>query len=70
MIPLIVMIGLDMLMRSTRPPHWKLWLYPMQFAQWFLMAPITLFFTAMPALDAQIRLALGFRLDYKVTEKA
>lgn len=70
MVPLIVMIGLDMLMRPKRPPHWKLWLYPVQFAQWFLMAPITLFFTAMPALDAQIRLALGFRLDYKVTEKA
>jgi hypothetical protein len=70
MIPLIVMIGLDMLMRPKRPAHWKLWLYPMQFAQWFLMAPITLFFTALPALDAQIRLALGFRLDYKVTEKA
>ena len=70
MIPLIVMIGLDMMMRPKRPAHWKLWLYPVQFAQWFLMAPITLFFTAMPALDAQIRLALGFRLDYKVTEKA
>jgi hypothetical protein len=70
MIPLIVMIGLDMMMRPKRPVHWKIWLYPVQFAQWFLMAPITLFFTAMPALDAQIRLALGFRLDYKVTEKA
>jgi len=70
MIPLLVMIGLDMMMRPARPPHWKVWLYPMQFAQWLLMAPITLFFTAMPALDAQIRLALGFRLDYKVTEKA
>jgi len=70
MIPLIVMIVLDMRMRPTRPRHWKLWLYPVQFVQWLLMAPITLFFTAMPALDAQIRLALGRRLEYKVTEKA
>jgi len=70
MIPLIVMIGLDMMMRPTRPRHWKMWLYPVQFAQWLLMAPITLFFTAMPALDAQVRLALGRRLEYKVTEKA
>lgn len=70
MVPLILMIGLDMMMRPTRPAGWKIWLYPVQFAQWFLMAPITLFFTALPALDAQIRLALGFRLDYKVTEKA
>ena len=70
MIPLILMIVLDMLMRPKRPSSWKPWLYPVQFAQWMLMAPITLFFTAMPALDAQIRLALGRRLEYKVTEKA
>jgi hypothetical protein len=70
MIPLIVMIILDMMMRPARPKHWKIWLYPIQFVQWLLMAPITLFFTAMPALDAQIRLALGRRLEYKVTEKA
>ncbi len=69
-IPLVVMIILDMMMRPERPKRWKMWLYPVQFAQWFLMAPITLFFTAAPALDAQIRLALGRRLEYKVTEKA
>jgi hypothetical protein len=70
MIPLLMMIVLDMMMRPERPKRWKVWLYPVQFAQWTLMAPITLFFTAMPALDAQIRLALGRRLEYKVTEKA
>ncbi len=70
MIPLIMMIILDMMMRPERPKRWKVWLYPVQFIQWTLMAPITLFFTAMPALDAQVRLALGRRLEYKVTEKA
>ena len=70
MIPLIGMIILDMMMRPRRPKRWKVWLYPIQFVQWALMAPITLFFTALPALDAQIRLALGRRLEYKVTEKA
>ncbi len=70
MIPLLLMIVLDMMMRPERPKRWKIWLYPVQFAQWMLMAPITLFFTAMPALDAQVRLALGRRLEYKVTEKA
>ena len=69
-IPLVLMIILDMVMRPARPKRWKVWLYPVQFAQWTLMAPITLFFTAMPALDAQVRLALGRRLEYKVTEKA
>ncbi len=70
MIPLIGMIILDMMMRPERPKRWTVWLYPVQFVQWMLMAPITLFFTALPALDAQIRLALGRRLEYKVTEKA
>jgi len=70
MIPLIGMIVLDMMMRPQRPSRWPVWLYPVQFAQWLLMAPITLFFTALPALDAQVRLALGRRLEYKVTEKA
>jgi hypothetical protein len=69
-IPLVGMIILDMMMRPARPKRWKVWLYPIQFAQWTLMAPITLFFTALPALDAQVRLALGRRLEYKVTEKA
>jgi len=70
MIPLFGMIVLDMMMRPARPKRWPVWLYPVQFGQWMLMAPITLFFTAMPALDAQVRLALGRRLEYKVTEKA
>jgi hypothetical protein len=70
MIPLAAMILLDMMMRPPRPSTWKVWLYPVQFAQWVLMAPITLFFTALPAVDAQVRLALGRRLEYKVTEKA
>jgi hypothetical protein len=70
MLPLIGMIILDMMMRPSRPKRWKVWLYPVQFVQWMLMAPITLFFTALPAVDAQIRLALGRRLEYKVTEKA
>lgn len=70
MLPLVGMIILDMFMRPERPKTWKRWLYPVQFVQWMLIGPITLFFTAMPALDAQIRLALGRRLEYKVTEKA
>jgi cellulose synthase/poly-beta-1,6-N-acetylglucosamine synthase-like glycosyltransferase len=70
MVPLAGMIILDMLMRPARPKTWPLWLYPVQFAQWLLMAPITFFFTALPAIDAQVRLALGRRLEYKVTEKA
>jgi len=70
MVPLLVMVGMDTLMRPKRPKHFPIWLLPVQYVQWFLMAFITFFFTALPALDAQIRLMLGKRLEYRVTEKA
>ncbi len=68
--PLLLLITLDAIMRPKRPSSFRWWLYPFQYVQWFLMALITLFSSALPALDAQIRLALGKRLEYKVTEKA
>jgi hypothetical protein len=67
---LVLMIIIDTMMRPPRPSGWPFWLYPVQYAQWFLMAPITLIFSALPGLDAQVRLALGKRLEYRVTEKA
>ncbi len=67
---LILLITLDTIMRPSRPPEFRWWHFPFQYAQWFLMAVITLFSSALPALDAQVRLALGKRLEYKVTEKA
>ena len=70
MVPLITMIVMDVIMRPRRPSTFPVWLFPVQYAQWFLMAAITFFFGALPSLDAQIRLALGKRLEYKVTEKA
>ena len=70
MVPLAVMVGLDTFMRPRRPASFPIWLYPVQYAQWFFMAAITFLFGALPALDAQLRLALGRRLEYKVTEKA
>lgn len=69
-IPLIVMILMDTFMRPPRPKGLPWWYFPVQFVQWVAMAPITFFFTALPAMEAQIRLALGKRLEYKVTEKA
>ncbi len=69
-IPLIIMILMDTFMRPPRPKGLPWWYFPVQFVQWVAMAPITFFFTAAPAMEAQIRLALGKRLEYKVTEKA
>ncbi len=70
MLPLIVLIVLDTIMRPKPPRDFRWWLFPVQYAQWFLMAPITFLFMALPALDAQMRLMLGRRLEYRVTEKA
>lgn len=67
---LVLLVILDTIVRPKRPAGFPRRLYPAQFLQWFLMAPITFLFMALPALEAQIRLALGKRLEYKVTEKA
>jgi hypothetical protein len=67
---LVLMIAIDTMMRPSRPKGWGWWLFPVQYGQWFLMAPITFLFSALPGLDAQVRLALGKRLEYVVTEKA
>ncbi len=67
---LVLLVVLDAIVRPRRPTTFSRWLLPVQFVQWTLMAPITFIFMAMPALEAQIRLALGKRLEYRVTEKA
>jgi len=68
--PLILFLALDAIMRPKKPDNFRWWHFPIQYAQWFGMAIITFFSSALPALDAQLRLALGKRLEYKVTEKA
>jgi hypothetical protein len=67
---LVLMLTLDAIMRPKRPKVFHWWLFPFQYGQYFVMAFITFFTSALPALDAQFRLALGKRLEYKVTEKA
>jgi hypothetical protein len=70
-VPLAAMVAMDgLIMRPHRPATFPVWLLPVQYAQWFFMAAITFLFGALPALDAQVRLAMGKRLEYKVTEKA
>jgi len=68
--PLLILIFLDTIMRPRRPRDFHWWHFPVQYGQWFLMAAITFGSSALPALDAQMRLALGKRMEYKVTEKA
>jgi hypothetical protein len=67
---LIIMSALDFFLRPPRPDNFRWWYFIVQYAQWFLMPVISFLFTVLPALDAQLRLALGKRMEYKVTEKA
>ena len=67
---LILLLSLDAFMRPRRPGSFRWWHFPIQYGQYFFLAAITFFSSALPALDAQFRLALGKRLEYRVTEKA
>lgn len=66
---LLSIIVLDILMRPPRPETFKKWHLPLLLVQYIFM-PVTAFlFGALPGMDAHMRLLLGKRLEYKVTEK-
>ncbi|MBI2914132.1 MAG: hypothetical protein HYY03_09465 [Chloroflexi bacterium] len=67
---LLLLLFLDFVMRPKRPSAFRWWHFPVQYGQYFFMAFITFFSSALPALAAQARLALNRRLEYRVTEKA
>ncbi len=67
---LLLMLTLDFRLRPPKPDWFRPWHWPAQYGVYFFMAFITFFASALPALDAQFRLALGKRLEYRVTEKA
>lgn len=50
---------------TSRPFLWRL----LHASEWLLIPIITLFFSALPALDAQTRLMLGRRLEFWVSGK-
>lgn len=49
--------------------HYPWWQHAMQVLQWLFSPFVTIIFGAIPAIDAQTRLALGKRLEFVVTEK-
>lgn len=65
-----VLIYIDMRMRPPAPSRMKPRHHAFGFAQWLLISPITFVFSCLPALDSQVRLMLGKRMEYRVTEKA
>ena len=68
-VPYIIMIVLDARMRPAPPTPRSLLNKVLSFACWLAISPITFFCSALPALDAQVRLMLGRRMEYRVTEK-
>jgi hypothetical protein len=69
LIPYAIIIFQDLKLRPPAPPALTLTRKLFGLAHWALISPITFFFSALPALDSQIRLMLGRRMEYRVTEK-
>ncbi len=67
--PLIALIIIETLTRPSRPAYVTKLQMAGQFAMWPLMAVITFFFASLPALHAQLKLASGKHLVYRVAEK-
>jgi hypothetical protein len=69
LIPYIAMIHIDARLRPPKPEGWKPLQNVINVAVWFCL-PLTSFVSSTaPALDAQTRLMLGKRLEYRVTDK-
>ncbi len=69
LIPLIAIIAFEGWIRPTRPAGVSRVETFKQLAMWPLMAPITFAWASLPALDAQVHLARGRDLIYRVAEK-
>ena len=68
-VPLIAMATFEYKTRGPRPAYVSRRKAAAGFLMWPLMAVITFFFASMPALHAQLKLARGTGLIYRVAEK-
>jgi hypothetical protein len=69
LVPYVSMFLLDRRLRPAKPSGWRRWQTAADIAWWVLLPISSLLFSTLPALDSQTRLALGKRLEYRVTEK-
>jgi hypothetical protein len=69
LVPYVSMFLLDRRLRPPKPAGWKPWQTAWDILWWAALPVTSLLFSTVPALDAQTRLALGRRLEYRVTEK-
>jgi hypothetical protein len=69
LIPYVIILLNDWRMRPSPPEGFSRTTHLVSHLCWMLISPITFLFSALPALDSQIRLMLGRRMEYRVTEK-
>lgn len=70
LVGLFVLIWVEHSIVPPRPPHWGWWVRFMSYVQWVGLPFVGIFFSNLPALDAQTRMLTGRYLEYRVTEKA
>ena len=70
LVGLFVLIWVEHSIVPPRPPHWGPWVRFVSYVQWLGLPFVGVFFSNLPALDAQTRMLTGRYLEYRVTEKA
>jgi len=69
MIGLVASAYFSLILLPPKPPQYGRFKYLLLFFEWFLLPLIMIFFTSLPALDAQTRLMLGKYMGFWPTEK-
>jgi hypothetical protein len=70
LVSLLVLVVVEYQIVPPRPAHWGAMQRLISYVQWFGLPFVGIFFSTLPALDAQTRLLTGRYLEYRVTEKA
>ena len=69
LVALLVLIWIEHRIVPPRPPDWGWFHRFLSYIQWIGLPFVGIFFSTLPALDAQTRLLTGRYLEYRVTEK-
>jgi hypothetical protein len=70
LVSLLVLVVVEQRIVPPRPAEWSAYQRFLSYAQWLALPFVGIFFSTLPALDAQTRLLTGRYLEYRVTEKA
>ena len=70
LVSLLVLVVVEQRIVPPRPAEWSSYQRFLSYAQWIALPFVGIFFSTLPALDAQTRLLTGRYLEYRVTEKA